>query len=303
MKDFVLYALVRVLFAALRCLPQAGRVLLFEALWRIGFRFVPRLRRTAEKNLSIAFPEKDKSWRKELLRKNAREMARLLADTVRLTSLDATWVQQHVEIPALDRYRECAQKRGVLIATGHCGSFELLGHAIGLWGYPLAAVARRFKSPLVDRWWTGLREARGNRIIDRTGAFREIIKTISAGTSVAVLFDQNVKSNHAVFVDWFGKPAATTRAFALAALKTEAPVFVASIRYCGSDRYRVDAVECDFAEIYGDATMDDSEKVERITHTISEHYCQMIREFPEGWFWIHRRWKTRPVGDGERVYA
>jgi KDO2-lipid IV(A) lauroyltransferase len=277
-------------------------VAFFGALWRLAFLIVPRLRKTAQVNLELAFPERDAAWRADILRKNAVEMGRLLADTVRLASLDATWIREHVEIPAITRFGAVAKNRGVLIATGHLGSFELLGHAIGLWGYPLAAIARRFKSPRLDRWWTELREARGNRIIDRTGAFKEMVRSISDGTSVAVLFDQNVKSNHAVFVDWFNKPAATTRAFALAAIKTEAPVFVAAMIYRGGDTYRVESVECDFASIYGDTLLSDSEKVFRITQEISDHYCRMIREFPEGWFWIHRRWKTRPEGDHSRLY-
>jgi KDO2-lipid IV(A) lauroyltransferase len=194
-------------------------------------------------------------------------------------------------------------KTGVLIATGHLGSFELLGHAIGLKGYPLSAVARRFKSPRLDTWWRGLREATGNTIIDRQGAFREIVRTLATGRSVAVLIDQNVKANHAVFVDWLSKPAATTRAFALAALKTEAPVFVAAMIYTGGDTYRVEAVECDFSMTYRDETLPDVQKIEFITATISEHYCQMIRQFPEGWFWMHRRWKTRPPGEAENVYS
>ena len=143
-------------------------------------------------------------WRLGILGKNAIEMGRLLADTVRLSGLDEEWARTHVEIPALDAYAAARGETGVLIATGHLGSFELLGHAIGLRGYPLAAIARKFKSRRLDAWWTGMREARGNRIIDRTGAFREMVKSVSAGTSVAVLIDQNVKSNHAVFVDWFG---------------------------------------------------------------------------------------------------
>lgn len=302
MQGLLGYIAIRAAFALLACLPHRVRLVLFGVLWRAAFCVVPRLRRTAEANLAIAFPERDAAWRAALIRKNAVEMGRLLADTIRLASLDASWVREHVAIPALTRYGEVAATRGVLIATGHLGSFELLGHAIGLWGYPLAAVARRFKSPRLDRWWTGLREARGNRIIDRTGAFKEMVRTISGGTSVAVLIDQNVKINHAVFVDWFGKPAATTRAFALAAMKTKAPVFVAAMIYSGDDQYRVEAVECDFSSLYTDAELSDEEKVLRITRTISEHYCQMIRQFPEGWFWIHRRWKTRPEGESERVY-
>jgi KDO2-lipid IV(A) lauroyltransferase len=302
-QEIIAYGAVRVLFFLFCVLPHRWNVAFFGFLWRLAFLMIPRLRRTAEVNLAIAFPDRDKDWRTALLCRNAVEMGRLLADTIRLSSLDAEWVKEHVEIPALERYRQVAAKQGVLIATGHLGSFELLGHAIGLWGYPLAAVARRFKSRRLDRWWTGLREARGNRIIDRTGAFKEMVRTIGQGTSVAVLFDQNVKINHAVFVDWFNKPAATTRAFALAAIKTEAPVFVASMVYCGDDRYRVEAVECDFSELYRDDGATDAEKVERITTAISDHYCEMIRHFPEGWFWIHRRWKTRPEGQSERVYS
>jgi KDO2-lipid IV(A) lauroyltransferase len=139
-------------------------------------------------------------------------------------------------------------------------------------------------------------------VIDREGAFREMVRTISVGRSVAVLFDQNVKINHAVFVDWFSKPAATTRAFALAAVKTRAPVFVAGMIYCGNDTYRVEAVECDFQSLYTDDTVSDDQKILVITKTISAHYCAMIRQFPEGWFWIHRRWKTRPDGEKETVY-
>ena len=273
---------------------------LFGWLWWIAILTIPRLGKTARINLRIAFPDQDESFRRKLLRLNATEMGRLLADTFRLSRLDSAWVQEHVEIPNLKRYQEVASKQGVLIATGHLGSFELLGHAIGLWGSPLAAVARRFKSPRLDTWWRTLREARGNRIIDRTGAFKEIVSTIKSGTSVAVLFDQNVKINHAGFVDWFGRSAATTRAFALAALKTKAPVFVASMIYLGNDRYRVDSIECDFSAIYSDESISDDDKVLEITKIISKHYCDMIKIFPEGWFWIHRRWKTRAVGSAER---
>jgi len=297
------YIVIRGLFAVLSALPHSSRVALFAALWRIAFRIVPRLRKTALINLAIAFPGKSQEWYQEILHKNAREMGRLVADTVRLASLDAEWVRAHVEIPALERYASATQHTGVLIATGHLGSFELLGHAIGLHGYPLSAIARRFKSPRLDAWWRGLREARGNTIIDREGAFREMVKTVSTGRSVAVLIDQNVKINHAVFVDWFSRPAATTRAFALAALKTRAPVFVAGMLYCGGDRYRVEAVECDFRQLYADETIADDQKVLTITKTISSHYCEMIAQFPEGWFWIHRRWKTRPEGETESVYG
>jgi KDO2-lipid IV(A) lauroyltransferase len=301
--NYIAYLTVRGLFLLLGLLSQRARVALFGGVFRLVFLLVPRVRATILTNLALAFPDKDEQWRRSLMRGNATEMGRLLADTIRLASLDAPWVEQHVDIPILNRYIAAhAGGKGVLVATGHLGSFELLGHAIGLVGHPLAAIARRFKSPQLDSWWTKLREARGNRIIDRTGAFKEMVRTIESGTSVAMLFDQNVKINHAVFVDWFGTSAATTRAFALAVVKTRAPVFVASIRYVGDDHYVVDANECDFSSVLDDTCVSDEERIEIITAEISRRYCEMIRAFPEGWFWLHRRWKTRPEGELEKVY-
>jgi len=303
--EVIVYLIVRLLCGTFALLPHRSRVGLFAALFRIAFILIPRIRRTIDYNLALAFPEKDKRWRGHIARKNATEMGRLLADTVRLPSLTAEWVAQHIQIPVLETYRARLKEdpsRGILIATGHLGSFELLGHAIGLRGLPLAAVARKFQSKLFDRWWTGLREARGNRIIDRRGAFKQIVSTISSGMSVAVLFDQNVTRNHAVFVNWFGVPAATTKSLGLAALRTGAPIYVASIRYNGRDSYIVEGIECDCFDIYNDANLSTDEKVRIITQRLAEKYCEMIRKFPEGWFWLHRRWKTRPDPSDTPLY-
>lgn len=304
--EILAYIAVRVLVALLGLLPQDARVALFAGLFRICFATIPRLRTTLQRNLQLAFPDKDAAWRKEIIRKNATEMGRLLADTVRLPSLTPEWGLAHVEIPILEHYRARLQEapsRGILIATGHLGSFELLGHAIGMRGLPLAAVARKFQSRRFDAWWTGLREARGNKIIDRRGAFKEVVATISRGMSAAILFDQNVTRNHAVFVDWFGVPAATTRSVALAALRTGAPIYIASIRYCGDDRYCVDALECDYSDIYRDESLSSDAKIHLITQRLADRYCEMIRNFPEGWFWLHRRWKTRPDTIDAKMYS
>jgi KDO2-lipid IV(A) lauroyltransferase len=121
--------------------------------------------------------------------------------------------------------------------------------------------------------------------------------------SAAILFDQNVTRNHAVFVNWFGVPAATTRSVALAALRTGAPIYVASIRYEGSDRYYVDAAECEYSDVYRKEELSNDDKVVIITQRLADQYCEMIRKFPEGWFWMHRRWKTRPEPEAAKVYS
>ena len=258
------------------------------------------------RNLELAFPDRDQAWRTEVFSRNLTEMSRLLADTVRLPTLGADWAREHVECDFLSQYAAKLGKpgdKGWLIATGHLGSFELLGHTIGLFGYPLSAVARKFRNPMLDRWWTRLREGSGNTIVDRRGAFKAMVSNVEAGRSVAVLFDQNVTRNYAVFPVWFGVPAATTRALALAAIKTGAPLVVASMRYRGNDHYSIEARECDYSDIYRDDGASSDDKIIRITQRLSDIYCEMIAEFPEGWFWLHRRWATRPDENEPSIYG
>lgn len=303
--DLPLYLLVRFLVALLSLLPPRISIAVLAALTRAVFFGVPAYRRVALRNLTIAFPDKDDCWRLGVLRDSARSIARLLVDFARLDRLDAAWVAKHVECPLLERYRRIKLEHpatGVILATGHLGSFELLGHCMSVYGHPIRFVVRNFKLHRLDRWWTAKREKYGNRVINRKGAFKEVIADVAAGHDVALLFDQNVKRNHALFVEWFGKTAATTRTIGVAAVRNQAPVIVASIQYLGADRYRINAVECDFSALYADTRQSIDAKVLQVTRRISQEYEAMIRNDPAAWFWVHRRWKTRPLGELENEY-
>lgn len=303
--DLFAYIGIRLLCGMLSVLPPhigeacVGRVI--QGLCAL----VPRYRRIARRNLQIAFPDESVEWREARIAESIRSLARVLVDFARLPRLDRTWVEAHVECPFLPRFEELKRQhagKGVVIATGHLGSFELLAHAIALWGHPLSFVVRNFTLPRVDAWWTASREATGNKVIGRKGAFKDIMRDLQSGRDVAVLFDQNVTRNHAVFVPWFGVLAATTRAVALAALRTEAPVVVAGVGYRGNDRYEVLAEECDFTELYRAHDVAMEEKIRRMTAEMAERYVAMIRRYPGEWFWMHRRWKTRPEGEPEDLY-
>jgi KDO2-lipid IV(A) lauroyltransferase len=296
---------LRVVCGLLRLLPPRVGEAFVAAVLRIFLCVVPRYGDIARRNLELAFPEASESWRAARFAESVRSLARVLVDFARLPRLDRGWVERHVDVPFLTRFKEIKRAhpgRGVVIATGHLGSFELLAHSIALLGHPLSFVVRNFTLPRVDAWWTASREASGNRVIGRRGAFKDIVRDLQTGRDVAVLFDQNVTRNHAVFVPWFGIPAATTRAVALAALRTESPVVVAGVGYRGDDRYEVLAEECNFSALYAATDISTEEKVLRMTADMAGRYVEMIRRYPGEWFWMHRRWKTRPEGEAEDVY-
>jgi KDO2-lipid IV(A) lauroyltransferase len=303
--DFLALISLRTFCAVLSRIPVVLGTRIIGGVLGVLFRIAPKYRRIARRNLALAFPEKDGEWREARLRESEQSLARVLLDFARLHRLDAAWVREHVDCPFLPRFEAIKGEnpgKGIVIATGHLGSFELLAHCVAMYGHPISFVVRNFTLPRVDRWWTATREAAGNRVIGRKGAFKEIMRDLQGGRDVAVLFDQNVTRNHAVFVPWFGVPAATTRAVALSALRTEAPVVVAGVGYKGGDRYEIMAEECDFKALYSRESLSADEKVAIMTAEMSARYVDMIRRYPGEWFWMHRRWKTRPEGEAEDIY-
>lgn len=303
--DLVALLALKFLCGVLSLVPsRVGTAILSGALAAF-FACAPKYNRIARRNVALAFPDESAVRREEIRRESIRSLARVLVDFARLHRLDKAWVAEHITCSFFPRFEAMKREnggKGIVIATGHLGSFELLAHFVALFGYPISFVVRNFTLPRVDRWWTATREAAGNRVIGRKGAFKDIMRDLQSGRDVAVLFDQNVTRNHAVFVPWFGVPAATTRAVALAALRTEAPVIVAGVGYLGDDRYEVMAEECDFAPIYRREDLSSDEKIELMTADMSARYVGMIRRYPGEWFWMHRRWKTRPEGEVENMY-
>ena len=305
MIDLFVYIVVRAVVTVLNAFPLGFRIkIVAAAVWAIT-ALLPSFKRVSSRNLELAFPEKDAAWRNSIIKQSRASLARVIVDFARLGELNAEWVYSNVDCSFLPRFKEIKAAnpgKGVMIATGHLGSFELLAHCVAMYGYPISFVVRPFKLPRFNAWWTGIREAAGNRAIMRKGAFKDVVRDLGTGRDVAILFDQNVTRNHAVFVEWFGRLAATTKTVALAALRTEAPVIVASMGFLGADKYIINACECDFRELYADSTLSSDEKVLRITQQLSQRYEAMIRAHPGEWFWMHKRWKTAPHEADEIFY-
>ena len=306
MLDVLVTGLVQGLFACLRPMSQRARVSICTVIVRTLLACLPRFRKVARRNIELAFPDLSEPERMQILQDHIRSLGRLLADVVRAPQLSRDWVAKHVHFPNIEALREMCRDqpdRGVLIATGHLGSFELLARSVALWGLPLAFVVRPLKFPRLNRFIEQRRELDGNRVIHRRGALQEAMKRLRRGEVVAMLIDQNVTGNLAVFVPCFGILAATTRAFGLAALRTRAKVLVAGMTYAGDDTYVVHSVPCSFDALYEDTNWTVDEKVKRITAEVSQRYEEMIRLSPAEWFWLHRRWKTRPEGEPQEIYG
>lgn len=272
---------------------------------RFATGFLKRHRNIAHRNIGLAYPESSEKERDELFVESFCAMGEQIIDLARFPKLTSEWARAHIESPGLPRLQQVKDldpKKGILLVTGHLGSFELSAYCMPLFYRPISFLVRTFSNPYLDRWWMKQRESNGNEVVSREGGYRKMVQLLRNGRDVGVLFDQNVTRNHALFIDWFGRPAATTRALSLAALRTEAPIFMVALIRTGADKYFYECIECDCSDIYDDSTLVKSEKLYHITERLVRQWEQLIFKYPQSWFWIHRRWKTQPESSDESFY-
>jgi KDO2-lipid IV(A) lauroyltransferase len=160
-------------------------------------------------------------------------------------------------------------------------------------------VTRPLDNPHLEGILHGYRTLSGNQVIHKRGAAREMLRAIRRGWGVAIVIDQNVRGEEGLFVDFFGTPASTTPALATLALKTEAPVVPVFGIPLPDGRYRVRYLPEVPLPRTGDTRQDILLLTQRCTRIIEEQ----IREAPEFWVWMHRRWRTRPRAEGAPAAA
>jgi len=304
--DLVATFAVRRFLNAVAELSEEEGVRKCERLINTIVRFVPRWHPTAIRNLELVFPEMSATEREELARRSYRVLGWNLFWFAKVGVMSADEVKSLFDYsdaqPIFDRLK--VKKTGALFITSHFGLFELMAQAQSLHGRPYAILNREFGFPRLDKLWRERRERFGSKVFDRKGGYKEMMTRIAAGQDVAVLFDQNVKEKHAIFVDLFGKKAATTKAIAYTALKNDCSVIFAvclenPLERREHGRFRIHAREIPNPNAESGTT---EEKIEKFLRRLHIELEGVIREWPEGWFWIHRRWKTRPKSEQGNFY-
>ena len=251
-----------------------GAALGVLAFW-LGIR-----RRVALDNLARAFPEKSESERRGIARAAYAQLGVSLAELF----LPAP----QVEFEGWDVYeRARAQGRGVVVAIAHYGNFELLARATARRGVALTLIGRRLRGAF-NRW---LVESRGARTLPDKGSSSAALAALRRGEVLAVAVDQNMRPSRGIFVDFFGAPACTTPAAAVFALRAGAPLIAAfPVRNVRNKNTTHVVKVCGPFESSERGHAAVADLTQQLTRTVEE----MVRAHPDHWFWVHRRWKTRP---------
>jgi KDO2-lipid IV(A) lauroyltransferase len=282
------YLGVRVLWFALGRLPDSVSKQIATLCFRLVDGLVPRYRRIAMRNLQLAFPQWSEQQRAECVTRIYRYLAQHLWVLAKLSTIGFTHLSKYLRIENLPVVQNALHSgRGLLFATGHLGAWELSAQAFGHLVQPMDVVARPLDNPYLDAWIERLRTQTGNRVLQKSGALREVLRALHANRAVGFLLDQNVISPDACFVDFFGIPTSASTAFAKIAHRSGAVVVPGFALFSESEQRYV-------LRFYPPVIMSgDAEKDTQAIQTVIE---QVVREAPEQWLWIHRRFKTRPPG-------
>lgn len=302
--DLIAFVLIRTLILILECLPDTQALSVSNFYIKILFSLMPKLEKTARTNLSIVYPQKSEQEKEDLFQKSKEVLAKNILGFSRIPKLKPKQVKQkyemHQQAAILDSLTESSNGVGILIAALHFDAFEYLIHIPAILYKPFSILGRGFGLPIVDAWWNSRRQMHGNIIFSRKGGYKEIIRRLNNGENVIVMCDQNVKSKHAVFVDFFGLPAATAKTIALCSMRTGCKVAMASMISLDQDsaEFTVEPLLTP-DEVEGEK----EEKIKAVTENMHRAFEKQIQRKPEAWFWIHRRWKTRPKGEAEDIYT
>ena len=258
-------------------------------VWLFLDTAIPRLRRIADRNLSLAFPKIGVSERARIVDGVFRSIARILVTFARFPSIRRDNLERWIRFEGAEHFENALrQGRGVLFATAHLGNWELSAYAHALLTAPMHVVVRPLDNPLIDRLVERRRALSGNRMIYKKDYARSILKALAANQAVGILIDQNASLDSGAFVDFFGTPACAGTGFAKIAAHSGAAVVPGFALWSGEERRYVLRFYPPVA-MTGDAGRD--------TQALQSKLEEVIRAYPDQWLWIHRRWKTRPPGE------
>ena len=285
------YIAASMLIIVLQRLPLAFVNKLGSTAGFIAYYVVPLRRSVALTNLRTAFPEKSERERKRICRNAYRNFGMTFLEYLCLSTLSAEKIKKMVSFDPPDAlHNALAKDKGVIVVTGHFSSFELLGVAIANSGIPFDVVVKAMKNPKIEGILDRFRSRTNLGVIKVKDGFARIVQSVAQKRVVGLVADQDAGIN-GVFVRFLGVESSTPAGAAVLAMRTQAPMVAPFIirkepaKYCA----KVESVS------YENLPENRDDRIREITHRYSSILEMYIRQYPEQYFWMHKRWKTAGI--------
>ena len=291
-KHRVEFAGLYLVFLLGRAFPRKSFVALGSMLGRFVFDVLKIRREVTLANLRSTFGETmSEDEYVALARRAYGQLGGSLLEFTSLPGMDREELREVVRfenLDIIDRVRESGS--GAMLVTAHFGSWELFGASFVSRGYDTTFFVKRQKNPLVADMQDDIRRKAGIEIVTEGPAVAKgVLRALRKGHLVGILPDQDAR-RHGVFVEFLGRVASTFKGPAYFAYRANVPIIPAYVRRTEDGNHLGVILDA----IYPDPTRDVDEEVFRLTQAYTDRMTEFIREYPENYFWVHRRFKSTP---------
>lgn len=290
--DYLVYLAVRIFVCVVQAMRMETCATLARWLATLACDVVPIRGDVIEDNLRHAFPEMSAAERRRLTWRMWEHFFLMIVEVVHAPrKIHTTNWRDYVTLRNAEGIvRTLFDERPTIVICGHYGNFELSGYVLGMFGFPTYTIARPLDNPHLDRFLNEFRGLTGQYILSKTGSAGQIQNILDRGGALAFLGDQYA-GRKGCWVEFFGRLASSHKAIALFTLGSEAPTMFCYARRLGKPMQH---------ELGMGAVLDprrvapDMLGVPEITQWYTAQLEHTVRQAPEQYWWLHRRWKDTP---------
>jgi lauroyl/myristoyl acyltransferase len=291
-KHYLEYGLLRFILFFIHRTPLSWGLWVARRLGDFTFDVVRLRRKVTIENMKQAFGD---AYSDNELSRFARSCYRNFA----MTMIEFAYYGEHGVARADDKIRiegfeaaetAAAMGAGVIFLTAHTGNWELLGGKVSHDWAPLSEISGDQKNYFVDKYTKEMRRRLGVELIPIGSSLKMVIRTLRNKGRVALVADQDAGSD-GMMIDFLGRPASTSLGPAWFSYRTGAPIIIAFDRHVGDGRHET----VFYPPLIPDREKPEKEELHRLLSCYTSYLEAFIRQYPDQWLWMHRRWKTKTV--------
>ncbi len=291
MTSFFTYLALKTFSFFVNLLPEGFALWLGRQLGGVWYHLDFEHRKVAIQNLRTAFGhEKSASEIRDIAKTTFQNLGMMTVEFFRIPRMDVKTFKERVKIEGLEEALKLFERgKGIFLLLSHFGNWEMMGVMSKVIGNPIMVIAKPMKrNEWVDQFITRIRSKAGLEVVSSVKAGRKVMQALSRNRVVGILIDQRAKRSEGIWVDFFGKKAPTTPSLAVLAMKTGAPVLPVFMVRDGFQHRLIIKEPLELIRT-GDIKKDVEANTQLFNHTLES----MIREYPDQWFWVHRRWERK----------
>ncbi|MFQ6612775.1 MAG: lysophospholipid acyltransferase family protein [Fidelibacterota bacterium] len=277
----ITYYCLRFIARNLGAKSKQARLKVAQLLASFVYHYIPIRKKQAEINLQKAFPQKPPFWINRILKRCYILFCSNFIEFITLPkSIEDTTIKVHGQKVLEKAFK---QGKGVILITAHFGMWEILVYWLGVNGYPCYGIIQRQRNRGADLFFREIRSKSQVHQLYKNTPVETMHKVLKKGGVLVLASDQDARKK-GVFVKFFNQLSSTPKGAAIFHLRTKAPAVFAT-----AYKNNTDDLTLHFQSVIAET----AKSVRNFTQAYTAMLEQMVREYPDHYFWFHRKWKTK----------